>query len=67
MTGNNELILNEATMKEAVQFWLNSQMVNPPKVTNVKAAKGDSYSPAFSISLDSDEHKGGFAIVDDAE
>lgn len=36
MKGNNELVLNQATMIEAVQYWLDSRMVQPvPKVTGV--------------------------------
>lgn len=28
MTGNNEMVLNEATMMEIVQFWLNNKFLN---------------------------------------
>ena len=54
MKGTNDLILNEATMIEAVQFWLDSKLVHQaPKVTNVKAVK-DSYSSTFEVTLDAD-------------
>lgn len=35
MIGNNELVLNEATMIEALQFWLNAQMHTAPVVKGV--------------------------------
>lgn len=54
MKGNNKLILNEATMIEAVQFWLDSKMVHKaPKVTNVKHI-GSGYDNSFEICLDAD-------------
>lgn len=54
MKGKNDLILNEATIIEAVQFWLDSKMVkNTPTVTSVKSAK-DGYSMTFIVSLDAD-------------
>jgi hypothetical protein len=54
MKGLNDLILNEATMIEAVQFWLDSKMVLlAPKVVGVKV-NSDSYSLAFRVSLDAD-------------
>ena len=54
MKGSNDLILNEATMIEAMQFWLDSRMVPPsPKVTGVKA-KVDGYSSTFTIALNAD-------------
>lgn len=54
MKGNNELVLNQATMIEAVQYWLDSRMVQPvPKVTGVvrDASNG---SGVFSVTLDAD-------------
>jgi hypothetical protein len=37
--GNNLLILNEATMKEALQFWLDSVVVGQaPEVTQVSVS-----------------------------
>lgn len=53
MTGVNELILNEATMIEAIQFWLDSKMHQPvPTVTSVKSEK-NTYSSEFRVALDS--------------
>lgn len=38
MVGKNELCLNEATMMQAVQYWLNAQFVNAaPVVKGVQA------------------------------
>lgn len=57
MKGSNSLILNEATMIEAVQFWLDSKMVqHAPKVTGVNA-KTDVYSKTFTVSLDADAER----------
>ena len=54
MKGNNELILNEATMIEAVQFWLDSRMVQmAPKVTGVNS-KNEGFIKTFEIALDAD-------------
>lgn len=54
MKGSNELILNEATMIEAVQYWLDSRMIPvAPKVTGVKS-RTENYDKTFEIALDSD-------------
>ena len=55
MKGNNQLVLNEATMIEAVQFWLDSKMIpTAPKVTQV-SGPSDKYSDnSFTVSLDSE-------------
>jgi hypothetical protein len=53
MIGSNTLILNEATMKEAIQFWLNSVVVGKaPRVTNVKQHNADYCS--FEIKIESE-------------
>ncbi len=52
MKGSNDLILNEATMIEAMQYWLNSQMVAAPRVVSVKR-KQTGLSDQFRIELDS--------------
>ena len=52
MKGKNELILNEATMIEAVQFWLASQMPEAPRVVSV--ANDRSVSNTFRIIFMSD-------------
>ncbi len=55
MKGNNELVLNQATMIEAVQMYLNSQMKDglAPTVQSVKTGKSGSYGTedSFSISV----------------
>jgi len=51
MTGNNEIKINEATMMEAVQLWLNDQFKVPPKVTSVEQSKTGSYSNEFTIQI----------------
>lgn len=54
MKGTNELILNEATVIEALQLWLDSQMVpKAPVVTGVKL-KSDGYAKTFEVALDAD-------------
>jgi len=57
MKGNNTLQLNEATMIEAVQYWLNGQFVigRAPKVTGVTCK--DSYSSEFEIEVSASEPK----------
>ena len=55
MKGSNDLILNEATMIEAIQFWLDAEMAQPaPKVTSVKSESGSLYSNTFKVSLDAE-------------
>lgn len=53
MTGNNELTLNQATMIEALQMWLDAQMMagKAPKVTSVAAKSGVYDSEAFVVAL----------------
>ena len=54
MKGNNEMILNEATMIEVVQIWLDASMViAAPKVTSVKSTVDGSYR-TFEVTLDAD-------------
>tara|TARA_R110000737_G_scaffold139488_5_gene170313 strand:- start:251 stop:445 length:195 start_codon:yes stop_codon:yes gene_type:complete len=36
MIGNNEIHINQATMREAVQLWLADQFKNPPRAGMVK-------------------------------
>lgn len=50
MKGNNTLIFNQATMIEAVQFYLNAQMVNASKVTSVKTG-GSVNGDYFKIEI----------------
>ena len=55
MKGNNEMKFNQATMIEAVEYYLEKIMVAPaPKVREITAAGYDSYSE-FVIKIKSDE------------
>lgn len=58
MKGNNTLQLNEATMIEAVQYWLDSQMMPgaSPKVVRV-APHTDNCVPVFDVRLEEREPK----------
>ena len=53
MKGSNTLELNEATMIEAVQFWLNSQFVEgkAPVVKSVTGGTG-TYDNMFKVSVE---------------
>lgn len=54
MIGNNTLHLNEATMRAAVQMYLNSKLkpeVEHPEVTSVKMASGGMSSQTFEVQL----------------
>lgn len=60
MKGNNRLILNTATVKEAIQYWLEQKVFikseKHPKVTNIEPLKsGFRDDGMFEISLSSDE------------
>jgi hypothetical protein len=52
MQGNNTMELNEATMIEALQFWLDKKMFRgdaAPKVTAVKPGTSDRYCTTFNV------------------
>ena len=56
MIGNNSLTLNEATMIDIVQYWLDNKLLNKdeksPTVKGVKAASRSGYeNNTFEISL----------------
>lgn len=54
MTGNNEMIINQATMKEAIQFWLNEVVLKEPAIVSSVATvspNGSGYDD-FCIKLD---------------
>lgn len=54
MKGNNELILNEATMIEIVQLWVESVTKgSPPVVRSVKGEHDDGMSESFRVTLQS--------------
>lgn len=55
MRGNNTLILNTATMIEAVQQWLDRQMVQrAPTVTGVEAEVKKYGNTTFKVELSTD-------------
>ncbi len=58
MQGANELTLNQATMVEALQMWIDAQMREgkAPKVTEVKQSVGASYQAGiFTVSLNNQD------------
>ena len=59
MTGSNELKLNQATMVEALQVWVNSVFVNPPTVVSVE--KGTAYADGgdFCVTVQDDPEEAG--------
>lgn len=59
MKGNNELKLNEATMMEVVQEWLDRQLPGgAPTVTSVKGGNGQ-YDLTFTVTMDSSADRPG--------
>ena len=52
MIGNNELHINQVTMVEAMQMWIDASMTDPPKVTNVVCENSPS-GHGFVIRLES--------------
>ena len=52
MIGRNELILNEATMKEAIAYWLQSFMSAAPVAVDSIKATGDQNN-TFKVVLHS--------------
>ncbi len=59
MEGTNEIHMNAATMREAVQLWCNKHFVAPPTVKDVREHKGDAQVQTFIIKVDSDCDKPG--------
>jgi len=59
MKGNNTLTLNQATIVEAVQLWVNATFKNPPKVERVEqtSAPGGAYSSSevFEVKMSEPE------------
>lgn len=54
MKGNNELKLNEATMIEVVQEWLDRQLpAGAPTITSVKGG-GNQYDLTFTVMMSSE-------------
>lgn len=58
MQGNNTLLLNTATIIEAVQQWLDRKMVgSAPTVTNVGVDDSKYGSTTFKVELSSDAER----------
>jgi len=53
MKGNNELILNEATMIEIVQAWLNANMLGDVPLVSAVVASND-VKNLFKIKLENE-------------
>lgn len=51
MTGENTLKLNQETMVEALQTWVDKTFVNPPKVMKVVKQEGQ-YVEDFEIIVE---------------
>jgi len=58
LKGNNELVLNTATMMEIVQFYLNNKLLNKdehsPTVTGFALNRSHALDNTFVVSLSSD-------------
>jgi hypothetical protein len=54
MQGSNEFRLNEATMMEALQFWMNRSMLTEEKHVKVTSVKqqDDGYSKVFVVNVE---------------
>lgn len=60
MKGKNEMLLNEATMIQITQQWLDRQLTaGVPTVTAVKPDSSDKYCTVFKVLLDSDADRPG--------
>lgn len=59
MVGKNDLVLNQATMIEAIQYWLDSKMKETaPTVLSVKGESNRGYDDGFFVvSLDSEKER----------
>ena len=58
MKGNNELRLNEATLIEAVQEWLDRKWPkDSPRVTAISLSASSTYDggPTFTVKMSADE------------
>lgn len=56
MKGSNELVLNEATMMEALQEYLDRRMTTfAPRVTGVTEVRSGTVSNAFKVTVEAKE------------
>lgn len=51
MKGNNELRINHATMIEALQLWVDSKFIGPPRVESVEQLSNTNYCREFSVKI----------------
>lgn len=52
MIGNNSIILNEATMIEAIEYWLTNKVLNPHETSpRVRAVSADNFQH-FKVTLE---------------
>jgi len=58
MNGKNEIHINQATMKDAIQLWLKDQFKTPPKVTCVRKNTNThgAGSDQFIVSVEGDQN-----------
>ena len=52
MTGNNSLIINKATMIQAIDFYLKERVFGPHVVVNVIAVVADAYADTFTVNIE---------------
>lgn len=51
MKGNNTMLLNQATMKAAIEHWLNSMVFVVPVKVECVAERSGSHNEGFEIKL----------------
>ncbi len=54
MIGNNQLHLNQATMIQALQMWLDETMKIAPKVTSIAFSR-EGHDETFIVNLSEDK------------
>ena len=57
MKGCNKLLINQATMIEAIQFWIDNEMDNPVVVTKVSTVASSFDADEFEIKLETKEEQ----------
>jgi hypothetical protein len=62
MVGTNKIVLNQVTMRAALQFWIDNQFTHSPgNVVEVAVSPDHSYQTTFEVTIqerpaESDEH-----------
>lgn len=51
MIGKNQLVLNQASMNEAVQLWINKYLTSQPTVISVEQT-GSGYEKEWTIKVE---------------